>query len=120
MIGTVTNEWKYNGTSSFKFISETALCNFRIDLNHKSVGDLITASFNYLNPDDIMVIKLYQLNGNNVLNAQYINLPSSNETQTCTISTTTLENITSLRILIESTNNIGQVFFIDNIALSKR
>ena len=48
-----------------------------------------------------------------------MNVYASNNPQNISISTTTLENITSIRLLIES-NNIGSTIFIDDIKLCKR
>ena len=49
-----------------------------------------------------------------------MNVYASNNPQNISISTTTLENITSIRLLIESSNNIGSTIFLDDVKLCKR
>ena len=120
MTGIVTTDWKYNGQSSFKFTSSDTVSNFRIDLPYTNVGDTLEASFYCLNNEYSLVLKYYQLKGSAVLNSQSISIPVSNDIQNPVITTLTKETITSIRILVESTNHIGQNLFVDNIKLSKR
>lgn len=120
MIGTVTKEWHINGESSFKFISNDNVSNFRIDLIYTSVGNTLILSIDCLNTQYTMVLKFYQLRGSAVLNQKSLSIPTSNNSQNISLSTTTLENITSIRVLVESTNHIGQTILVDNIQLSKR
>ena len=65
-------------------------------------------------------MKFYQLYNSSVLNARTMNVYASNNPQNISISTTTLENITSIRLLIESSNNIGSTIFLDDVKLCKR
>lgn len=120
MNGIVSSDWNYNGQSSFKFISESDVSNFRIDLPYTNVGDNLEASFHCLNNEYSIVVKFYQLVGNNVLNSLYVTIPASEDIQKPVVTTITKETITSIRLLVESTHHIGQNLFVDNIRLSKR
>ena len=120
MVGIVSSDWNYNGQSSFKFTSEGDVSNFRIDLPYTAVGDNLEASFQCLNNEYPIVVKFYQLVGNNVLSSLYVTIPASEDIQKPVVTTITKETITSIRLLVESTNHIGQNLFVDNIQLSKR
>ena len=120
LTGTCSTEWSSNKINSFKFTSNGAIANFQLNLTYKIVNDTLTASFTCLNPNSTWVVKFYQLYNSSVLNARTMNVYASNNPQNISISTTTLENITSIRLLIESSNNIGSTIFIDDVKLCKR
>lgn len=121
MTGIVAKDWNYNGQSSFKFTSNDNLSNFRIDLPYTNVNDTLEVSFYCLNTEYPITWKVYQLvNDSVVLDSKYMSIPASNNIQHIVTTTTTKETITSIRVLVESSNHMGQNIFIDNIQLNKR
>ena len=106
--GTITSEWSCNGDYSLRFVGENTICNFQVNLPYTNADDELT-----------FVVKLYQLSGSTVLKAQWIEVPLSDNVQPVSITTTTLETITSIRLLVEY-YHVGQILLVDDIRLDKR
>lgn len=116
MEGTVSPDWYVNGNYSFKFISTSELSNFQINILYNKVGENLTISFDCLNTEYSFVAKVYQLSGSTLLNSQTLSVPTSNNLQTVTMTTTTLDTVTVIRLLIES-SNLNHTIFADNIKI---
>lgn len=117
--GTITSEWSCNGDYSLRFVGENTICNFQVNLPYTNADDELTVSLKSLSTTHPFVVKLYQLSGSTVLKAQWIEVPLSDNVQPVSITTTTLETITSIRLLVEY-YHVGQILLVDDIRLDKR
>ena len=115
----ISSDWAYNGNSSIKF-TQTGSGGSRsmlISYSYSEVGNTLTASINCLNTANISYLKFYQLKDGSVLGSQTVNIPASNDMQTVSATFTTVDTINTLRIVIETTDNVGQTIFVDNIKI---
>ena len=88
-----------------------------ISYSYNEVGKTISASITCLNTENSSYLKFYQLNGGSVLGTQTVSIPSSNDAQSVSATITTVDTIDTLRIVIETSDNVGQTIFVDNIKI---
>ncbi|MBQ2832893.1 hypothetical protein [Methanobrevibacter sp.] len=114
----ISNTWAYNGNYSLKLIrNENNRAWYRFRTSYELQDKTITCIAKIYSPEARLSCHLLQIdNSNEALETITITVPTSDDIQTITITSTSLENIAEIQFnFANNTNNTNSAFYIDDI-----